>query len=71
MNAAALTIEARKDCYAAGKRTRFWTILRNGKEIAQLSKGSEAFAKYRVLAGSIYRNDFTNREAALAFAATL
>ncbi|RTL63557.1 MAG: hypothetical protein EKK41_23255 [Hyphomicrobiales bacterium] len=67
----ALTLEARKDCFSAGKRTRFWTILRNGKEIAQLSKGSEAFAKYRVLAGPVYRNDFTNREAALAFAATL
>ena len=40
-------------------------------KIAQLSKGSEAFAKYRVLAGSVYRNDFANREAALAFAATL
>jgi hypothetical protein len=67
----ALTLEARKDSYISGGRTRIWLIKRNGVEVAQLSKGPEAFAKYRLLAGEVYRNDFTNRDAALAFAATL
>ncbi|WP_056572781.1 hypothetical protein [Mesorhizobium sp. Root172] len=67
----ALTIEARKDSHDTGCRTRFWSIQRDGKEIASLAKSDEAFSKYRVLAGSIYRSGFTNRAAALSFASTL
>ncbi|MBN9236034.1 hypothetical protein QV13_12650 [Mesorhizobium hungaricum] len=66
-----VTITARNDSYVSGKRTRLWDVIRDGKIVAQMSKSSEAFAKYRILAGPVYRNDFTNQSAALAFCEAL
>ena len=66
-----ITVEATKTSHLTGRTTKFWDVKRDGQTVAQLSKHSAPFSKYCVLAGDVYRNDFSNKEAAISFAAAL
>jgi len=65
-----ITLTNERTDRSTGAITRIWDVVRNGRVVAQLFKGSEPFAKWRLNNGSV-REAFGNKTSALLFAGTL
>ena len=65
-----ITLTNERTDRSTGAITRIWDVVRNGQVVAQLFKGSEPFAKWRLNSGSV-RETFGNKASALLFAGTL